>query len=196
MINIQAKPTTFNGIRFRSRLEARWAVFFDYLNIKYLYEPEWDAVKGGWCYVNYKPDFFLPQPFDLWVEIKPKHINKLSYMEQIKAKGWTIAYGSILVLVGEPQVPKTNSQEHYHLTARNGKLCLDDHMWWCECPECGRLDIGPYGKIPAACYTTCYPEAESDLFGNNLPEPDGQKSQRIKNACRAARYENFNIEAA
>ncbi len=30
--------TIYNGFRFRSRLEARWAVFFDAVEIKYEYE--------------------------------------------------------------------------------------------------------------------------------------------------------------
>jgi hypothetical protein len=41
---------------FRSRLEARWAVFFDTLRIKYAYEPEGFALQGG----NYLPDFYIP----------------------------------------------------------------------------------------------------------------------------------------
>src|ERR1022692_1636793 len=32
--------TQYNGYRFRSRLEARWAVFFNALHIKYVYEKE------------------------------------------------------------------------------------------------------------------------------------------------------------
>lgn len=30
---IASKPTMYNGYHFRSRLEARWAVFFDAMNI-------------------------------------------------------------------------------------------------------------------------------------------------------------------
>jgi hypothetical protein len=37
--NIPAKPTYYNNIQFRSRLEARWAVFFDLIKWKYTYEP-------------------------------------------------------------------------------------------------------------------------------------------------------------
>ena len=36
----KAIETIYNGFRFRSRLEARWAVFFDNLSVKYRYEPE------------------------------------------------------------------------------------------------------------------------------------------------------------
>lgn len=37
---IQAIETQYAGCRFRSRLEARWAVFFDTLDIRWEYEPE------------------------------------------------------------------------------------------------------------------------------------------------------------
>lgn len=59
--------TEYNGYKFRSRLEARWAVFFDSLKIKYEYEPEGFEFGDG---TRYLPDFYLPE-FDLYVEIKP-----------------------------------------------------------------------------------------------------------------------------
>jgi hypothetical protein len=52
---IQAIPTTYNRINFRSRLEARWAVVFDLLNIRWQYEPE----KTFTGFSNYIPDFVL-----------------------------------------------------------------------------------------------------------------------------------------
>ncbi len=49
--------TVYNGYKFRSRLEARWAVFFDAMGIDYDYEPEgYDLGDAGW----YLPDFWLP----------------------------------------------------------------------------------------------------------------------------------------
>ncbi len=39
-MNLTPIPTKYNNILFRSRLEARWAVFFDSLNIQYFYEYE------------------------------------------------------------------------------------------------------------------------------------------------------------
>lgn len=57
MGGIKAIETSYNGYRFRSRLEARWAVFFDTAKIKYAYEPEgYDLGEFGW----YLPDFYLP----------------------------------------------------------------------------------------------------------------------------------------
>lgn len=67
MRDIKPIETYYNGYRFRSRLEARWAVFFDYLNIKYQYEPEGFKLHDGTYYL---PDFYLDD-FDLYVEIKP-----------------------------------------------------------------------------------------------------------------------------
>ena len=49
--SIKAYPTIFNGVRYRSRLEARWAAFFDGLGWKHKYEP-YDL--GAWS-----PDFLV-----------------------------------------------------------------------------------------------------------------------------------------
>jgi hypothetical protein len=55
---------------FRSRLEARWAIFWDVLKVKYEYEPE----KFDLGEIKYIPDFWLPE-IKKWVEIKgqPPH---------------------------------------------------------------------------------------------------------------------------
>lgn len=77
---MKGKPieTFYAGCRFRSRLEARWAVLFDSLGIRWDYEPEgFDLGECGY----YLPDFFLHLPPDdrialkypgagYWVEIK------------------------------------------------------------------------------------------------------------------------------
>jgi hypothetical protein len=63
---IKAIQTVYKGHKFRSRLEARWAVFFDELNIEWMYEPEgYELNDGSW----YLPDFYLP------------HFNKGLYCE-------------------------------------------------------------------------------------------------------------------
>jgi hypothetical protein len=36
---IKSHPTQYNGVWFRSRLEAKWACFFDLINWKWQYEP-------------------------------------------------------------------------------------------------------------------------------------------------------------
>ena len=71
---MELKPieTIYNGYRFRSRLEARWAVFFDACGIKYQYEPE-----GFNIGFRYLPDFYLPW-WNCFVEIKPDEKEAIS----------------------------------------------------------------------------------------------------------------------
>lgn len=71
-MTIKAIETVYNGYRFRSRLEARWAVFFDTLGVEYEYEPEgFDLGEHGW----YLPDFIFPK-WNVYVEIKPYSVLK------------------------------------------------------------------------------------------------------------------------
>lgn len=66
MAEIKAIETYYNGYRFRSRLEARWAVFFDAMDIEYQYEPEGFV---GLDDTPYLPDFYLPNEH-IFVEVK------------------------------------------------------------------------------------------------------------------------------
>ena len=52
---IIAKRTLYNGIIFRSRLEARYAIFFDEVGIKYDYEKSFEMRYN----IKYTPDFIL-----------------------------------------------------------------------------------------------------------------------------------------
>lgn len=62
---IEAIETIYRGYKFRSRLEARWAIFFDHMDIRFQYEPEGFKLASGW----YLPDFWLPQ-VRMWAEVK------------------------------------------------------------------------------------------------------------------------------
>ncbi|MEP7194596.1 MAG: hypothetical protein ABI903_17245 [Actinomycetota bacterium] len=68
---IKAIETRYAGCRFRSRLEARYAVLFDTLGITWQYEPQGFKVGGvnGSPERYYLPDFYLPNP-GIWVEVK------------------------------------------------------------------------------------------------------------------------------
>jgi hypothetical protein len=70
---IKAIETVYKGYRFRSRLEARWAVFFDALGITWEYEKEgYDLGELGW----YLPDFWLPQ-WGCFAEVKAKQFTEI-----------------------------------------------------------------------------------------------------------------------
>jgi hypothetical protein len=66
-MTIQAIETHYAGCRFRSRLEAKWAVFFDHLGIEWEYEPQGYICSARLTRetrddepINYLPDFWLP----------------------------------------------------------------------------------------------------------------------------------------
>ena len=72
--------TLYNGYRFRSRLEARWAVFFDRNDKRYVYESEGYQLPSG----PYLPDFFFPDAFpggDAFLEVKPASSLPTSHFE-------------------------------------------------------------------------------------------------------------------
>jgi hypothetical protein len=59
--------TRYGGCIFRSRAEARWAVFLDSFKVRWEYEKQGYQLPSG----RYLCDFWLPEHF-LWLEIKPK----------------------------------------------------------------------------------------------------------------------------
>jgi hypothetical protein len=76
---LKAIETYYNGYRFRSRLEARWAVFFDAMHVKYQYELEgYDLGTAGY----YLPDFYLSD-YRIFVEVKP--LYNITDQERLKA---------------------------------------------------------------------------------------------------------------
>lgn len=71
--NNGAIQTEYAGCLFRSRLEARWAVFFDHAGIKWQYELQGYECKGH----RYLPDFYFPDTHE-FVEVKgdPEGLQK------------------------------------------------------------------------------------------------------------------------
>jgi hypothetical protein len=59
---IKAIPTTYNHVLYRSRMEARWAAFFDFVGWEFEYEPE--------PFQTWSPDFVI-HTLDTFIEVKP-----------------------------------------------------------------------------------------------------------------------------
>lgn len=132
---MRAVETVFGGWRFRSRLEARWAVFYQALGVPFEYEMEGFRLPGkSW----YLPDFYLPQQ-DCWVEIKPERPT-----EEEQAKAGALANGvgkRVYIFYGSPAHPlelDPCSDSAYCLFPGGG---CDVHYWWCQCPHCGAFGI-------------------------------------------------------
>lgn len=90
---IDAIPTKYKGRNFRSRLEAKWAAFFDLCEWKYEYEP---LDLNGWF-----PDFALygDKGNMILVEVKPvtKFPDDVAQRIQVAASG----FGSELLILGQ-----------------------------------------------------------------------------------------------
>lgn len=95
---IPPRETKYSGVWFRSRLEARWAAFFDAVGWQWEYE---SIDLDGWC-----PDFILKLHRPIAVEVKPfynlhgEHPDNDEDVRLMQAKmvasGWT----SDLLLLG------------------------------------------------------------------------------------------------
>lgn len=75
---IKAIETQYRGHLFRSRLEARWAIFFDCMGIQWEYEPEGFDVDGTW----YLPDFRCVYPLGDKVLFEVKPLGYMPTQEQ------------------------------------------------------------------------------------------------------------------
>jgi len=123
---IKVIETVYNGYRFRSRLEARWAVFFDALDVKYEYEKEGFDIDGIW----YLPDFYLPD-YNCWVEIKPKAIISDEDNKKINAFAKNIK-DKFIIIYGLPRKYKFITEDHkanYYIKILAGDGFMDNEVW-------------------------------------------------------------------
>ncbi len=92
---IQAIETHYKGYRFRSRLEARYAIFFDALGIKWLYENEGYKLPSGY----YLPDFWFPE-YEMHAEVKGQ--NPTAHEWQLCKELCESTESDVVVLDGLP----------------------------------------------------------------------------------------------
>jgi hypothetical protein len=77
----KAMEVSYSGRIFRSRLEARWAVFLDLLDVNWDYEPSFYQVGEELFYL---PDFYLPD-HQLWLEVKGAPFMDTASMAKVLA---------------------------------------------------------------------------------------------------------------
>ena len=121
---IRAIETRYKGYRFRSRLEARWAVFMDAAGIAWEYEKEGYALPSG----NYLPDFWLPE-INCFLEIKGKHPtgDEIVLCQELTMHGraTAIAWGLPFEGYNDDQT-ETQGMMIYCLSTVDG----DGFTWW------------------------------------------------------------------
>jgi hypothetical protein len=93
-----AKHTWYNNCWYRSKLEARWAIFFDELQLTTLYEPRTFGFRGR----QYTPDFWIAD-WKCYVEIKP--INSRSWdIQPLRRLARLRSKCAVLLIMGQPSL--------------------------------------------------------------------------------------------
>jgi len=158
---VKAIETRYNGHRFRSRTEARWAVLLNHLGVKYEYEPEGYDLGNG---VRYLPDFYLPAE-DIFLEIKGPEPT----LAELHKAGMLAHHSDkdVYILQGAPG-------DHAVILLRGRFRATPEIVDWLDaCPSGyvrGAIDHHLAGDlyIPHKAYETV-PESEVALGSTNRP---------------------------
>lgn len=136
-------PTSYAGQVFRSRLEARFAVLFEHLRLRWEYEPEGFELPSG----LYVPDFWMPD-LGVWIEVKPdRHAAVESPAYEIAADLATLTGKPVCIATGldDWAIGDTVYLRRYPGDAR------PDYAYLTECDgrfrfqaDCWAGDIGPF----------------------------------------------------
>lgn len=186
MTTIKAIETQYKGYRFRSRLEARWAVFFDVLGVKWEYEKEgYDLGDAGW----YLPDFWLPQIGCYW-EIKPE-VGYTNNDDQNRLRAFALSGKHLVVAFGLPGSYKAKPFPCAYIPED------DEYVMWTtfggigegqlsHCPRCNKVDFtyGGWAGYIKDCH--CY-----DGLPGKAYKFDGTSTPKMLDAITAVRSARF-----
>ncbi len=134
--------TSYDRYLFRSRTEARWAVFFDNLNISWEYEKEGFELEDLFVgTLFYLPDFWLPNVYakngqgqGVWLEIKGTIPT-----ETEERKCYALEEGThrpVFLVVG---IPPGNGEDGYGIV---DFPCMFSGLTFCKCYHCKSIKIG------------------------------------------------------
>lgn len=184
---LKAIKTEYDGHPFRSRLEARWAVFFNAMGIKYDYEREGYDLDGLW----YLPDFWLPE-LESFVEIKG-----IAPSQKESTKAFLLAkHSRYCVYIFSGQIGNgCMGLGYFPSFIGNAKDVRTAPVEWLTCPKCESLNIVPYGQLeflPCDCVTAA---EEYDIEAKTRIQsiPKSAPAPKIISAfslARAARFEH------
>jgi hypothetical protein len=145
-------PGSYAGTLFRSHLEARWAIFFDHLDLKWEYEPQGFDLGGG---VAYLPDFAVfAAGGTLWAEVKPEWDADPEGVEKWRRFAAARPQPSrAVLLLGKP------SPDGEHVVIGGADTAddpvkgpwEDDCQMWRPCTAGYHFDLAYPGKSRTAC---------------------------------------------
>lgn len=177
--------TEYRGFRFRSRLEARWAVFMDAMHVRYEYEKEAYDLDG----LFYLPDFWLPD-IEKFLETKPVCPSDEEFEKARRLSDFTNHI--VLIMIGQPSCPSFHNAWYgsescaIFISPKTPSQCggVDYHYIWCECPHCHKCDLqfdGRADRIDCDC-----PGSEHGDKGYNF---DSERLIHAYNLARGYRFE-------
>jgi hypothetical protein len=146
-MTIKAIETQYKGYRFRSRLEARWAVFFDAIGWPWDYEPEGFT----WHERSYLPDFVCQLNIPFYFEIKrrysidekPQALDVLGQWFDFAIHFVNAERGAILVF-GSPWIDMAAWVASWDNEA--GRLRIEENVFLDQCPCCEKPSLLTVGK--------------------------------------------------
>lgn len=169
-----AIETVYDDRRFRSRLEARYAVFFNSLGLSYQYEPEGFKLNGH----LYLPDFKLPT-IPLWVEVKGQEPTGIEELLISMLAGHTGIRGTI---VGPLETFSDEYEKFHTIFFEDGGE--DFPYFFCECVHCGSIGFQFDGRSARINCCDSNRQSKGDKAYNS-------ESPRIINAYRKAMQARF-----
>lgn len=193
---IQALETRWKGFRFRSRLEARWSVFFHTLKLDWYYEPQGFRLSQKMFYL---PDYYVVEPA-WWFEIKP-------YEPQGFDRTKLLTFGlntpkingkqpEFAILIGDPYVDNDSSYKTYIPELRGSDMVLQHVAWyWLECLLCHKLlftnlSITQDKRYVYTC-TACQKRLQTGEVTKRAVATDPRLTPKLQLAYVKARSERF-----
>lgn len=137
-------PTKYKGIKFKSKLESKWAKWLDDVNIVWDYETQGFKLKNCW----YLPDFYLPE-INTIIEVKGAmdRIEKPYYLmgEIKKEKGVYDPDDCLMILLAGPvpyfyNIFPTYSDGFYINKCSCGTNSIVTKLMSYACRRCGKHD--------------------------------------------------------
>lgn len=186
---IKAIDTEYADHLFRSRLEARWAIYFDELGVTWEYEKEGYELGNG---ERYLPDFYFPK-YRMFAEVKPV---KFDFREHSKCKRLSVLTQKIVVeLVGLPNIEAKEIilPSQYQVCSKCGKKETYDFSGkreYCKCRAkhdvLNRVDV-----VDGFLLFVSDKPSYSPIYCGTIHD-EYTKDRRIKNAvikAKSARFE-------
>ena len=194
MAEIKPIETYYDGCRFRSRLEARWAVFFNELGVHYEYEPEGFQKNG----LMYLPDFRVTcygtrgakdgKGFPLYVEVKGEmreedalKIKTFAHFDHYDFEHVSNDHISLLVVGDIPRI-----DDDWDVIDKLHYSCYWDMGFGVYPFNYETIEGDHFGAFPAAT-----PDGRFYLMGDDLHYINSEDVHRTANAFRAARRARF-----